>query len=218
MKVSLNEIVSLISDRVGQPFNIPLQEELKVIVNYKRADWIQKVIEKYPEQRKYFVKDISVELEPVDETECPVESDCTVLRTTFKIPKPVRSTYALFDYVGDVDKTDGYRYVMPEQLRYITKYSKYTKDRPSYFYVNGYVYIYNEPDLEYINIRGLWPDQRELHELKCGDEVCYTDDDQYDIPDDILNTMIQDILKNELKLLLAPEESEVTVTEPNKQQ
>lgn len=217
MKISLNEIVSLIADRVGQAFNVPLQEELKIIVNYKRADWIQKIVDKHPEQRKYFLKDLSIELEQVDETECPVESDCTVLRTTLKIPKPVRSTYALFDYVGDVDKTDGYRYVMPEQLRYITKYSKYTKDRPSYFYVNGYVYIYNEPDLEYINIRGLWPDQRELHELKCGDELCYTDDDQYDIPDDIINTMIQDILKNELKLLLAPEESEVTVVEPNKQ-
>jgi len=218
MKISLNEMVSLLSSMAGQPFSIPLQEQFKVICNYKRADWIQKVIEKYPEQRRYFLKDVSVELQEVDETECPVEADCTVLRTVQKIPKPVRSTYALFDYVGDVDKTDGYRYVTPEQLMYIIKYSKYTKDRPAYFYVNGYVFIYNEPDLEYINIRGLWPDQRELHELKCGDEVCYTDDDQYDIPDDILNTMIQDILKNELRLLLSPEEGEVTVTEQNKQQ
>ena len=91
MKISLNELVDLLADRVGQPFNIPLQEELKVILNYKRADWLQKVIDKHPEQRKYFLKDFSAELERVDKAECPVEVDCTVLRTVEEIPLPIRT-------------------------------------------------------------------------------------------------------------------------------
>ncbi len=212
MRVSLNDIVQMLADRVGQPFNVPLQEELKLIVNYKRADWIQKIVDKHPEQRKYFLKDFSIELERVDRAECPVDLDCTVLRTTAKIPLPVRTSYGLFDYVGDPDKLDSYTYTTPEQLIWILKYgSKYTKDRPKYFYVNGYLYIYNENSLEFLNVRGLWPDQKQLNQFKCADVPCYTDDDQYDIPDDILNTMIQDILKNELKLLLAKEAGEVTV-------
>lgn len=221
MLVSLNQIVMMIADRLDQPFSIPLQEELKLIVNYKRAEWIQKIIEKYPEQRKFFFKNISEELVEVDEGEiagCGVETGCNVLRTEHKIPKPVRSSYALFDFVGDPDFLDGYRYVQPEQLGYITKYSKYTKDRPAYFYANGYIYIYNESDLENIGIRGVWSDPKELHELRCGDELCYTDDDQYDIPDDILNTMIQDILRNELRILIAPEQAEVETSEKENKQ
>ncbi len=215
MKVSLNQLVQMLSDRVGQPFNVPLQEELKVIINYKRADWFQKVIDAHPEQRKYYLKDISVELERVDRAECPVNVDCTVLRTVKKIPVPLRTSLTLFDYVGDPDKLDGYSYASPEQVYWLAKYSKYTAARPRYFYVNGYVYIYNEPDLDYVNIRGIWPDQRQLNDFKCDDVPCYTDDDQYDIPDDIINTMMQDLLKNEMRTFFQ-EIGEVTMDE-NKQ-
>ena len=87
--------------------------------------------------------------------------------------------------------------------------------------MNGYIYIYNEDGLEHINVRGLWPDQRQLSAFRCleeGREVpCYTDDDQWDIPSDIINTLMQDLLKNEVKLLLAPEKGEVTVDEEAKE-
>ena len=116
----------------------------------------------------------------------------------------------MFDYVGDPDKHDAYTYTTPDQLPWIVKYSKYTSARPKYFYTNGYIYIYNEEDLEYIGIRGLWPDQRQLNLFKCNGANCYTDDDQYDVPDDIINTIVQDVLKNELRLL-APEAGEVTI-------
>lgn len=209
----------MLADRVGQPFSVPLQEELKVILNYKRADWVQKIVDKHPEQRKFYLKDISAELERVDRAACPVDIGCDVLKTVQKIPVPTRTSTTLFDYVGDPDKMDAYSYATPEQIYWLINFSKYTKERPRYFYINGYVYIYNEVDLDYINIRGLWPDQRQLDPFKCmeeGEEVpCYTDDDQWDIPDDIINTLIQDVLKNELRLI-APELGEVTVD--NKEQ
>lgn len=205
----------MLADRVGQPFSVPLQEELKVIMNYKRADWFQKAIDKHPEQRRFFYKDFSAELIRVDKAECPVVLNCTVLKTVSKVPIPVRTSWALFDYVGDPDKTDGYGYSTPEQTKELAMYSKYTADRPRYFYVNGYLYIYNEKELEYVNVRGIWADPRQLSAFKCVNEPCYTDDDQYNIPDDIINTMIQDILKNEGKLLLSPEKAEVDITENN---
>jgi hypothetical protein len=216
MKISLNELVQLLADRVGQPFSVPLQEELKVVFNYKIADWMQKIIDKHPEQRKFFLKDITDELQRVDEAECPVVTGCTVLRTVHQIPTPIRSGTALFDYVGDPDRLDGYTYASPEEILWLTKYNKYTKDRPKWFYLNKYIYIYNEDSLENINIRGLWSDQRQLNQFKCADKPCYTDDDQWDVPADIINTMVQDVLKNELALKnqlrqVLPEEGEVTV-------
>jgi len=212
MKVSLNQLVGMLADRVGQPFSIPLQKELKVILNYKREDWIQKALDKHPEQRKFYLKDFSENLVKVDRAECPIAIDCSVLRTEHVIPAPVRTEYALFDYVGDPDKLDGYTYTTPEQLLWIQNYgSRYTQDRPKYFYVNSYVYIYNENDLESVNIRGLWPDQTQLKDFKCDGKPCYTDDDQYEMPGDLINIMIQDVLKNELRILMAGEPDEVTL-------
>jgi hypothetical protein len=217
MKISLNQLVQLTSSLAGQPFSVPVQEQLKVIYNYKRADWLQKILDKHPEQRKYFLKTIEDSLVDVDEAECSVKINCTVKRTANKIPAPVRTTETLFDYVGDPDKLDGYTYTTPEQLYYILKHgSKYTKDRPKYFYANEYIYIYNESSLENIGIRGIWADQRQLSTFKCNDVACYTDDDQYDVADDIVNTMVQDVLKNELKLLTIPSKNEVKIdTETN---
>lgn len=212
MKVSLNQLVSMLSDRVGQPFNLPLQRELKIILNYKREDWFQKVLDKHPEQRKFYLKDFTEALIKVDRAECPVTIDCDVLRTEHSIPAPIRTDYALFDYVGDPDKLDGYTYMAPDQLLWMVRQgSRYTPDRPKYFYVNSYVYIYNENDLESVNIRGLWTDPTQLKDFLCGDKPCYTDNDQYEMPGDLINIMIQDILKNELRILMAGESGEVTV-------
>lgn len=114
--------------------------------------------------------------------------------------------------VGDPDKTDGYTYTTPDQLVWILNYgSKYTEDRPKYFYANGYVYVYTNDNMESLAIGGIWPDQQQLKDFKCDDVPCYTDDDQYDIPDDLVNIMVQDVLRNELRILLAPEQGEVAV-------
>lgn len=220
MQVSLNHLVHMLADQVGQPFSVPVQEQLKVVLNYKRADYFRKLIENNPWRRKYYLKDISAELEQVDRAECPVEVDCNVLRTVEQIPPPISTSYTLFDYVGDPDKLDGYTYVTPEQLVFMIQYgSRYTKDRPKYFYINGYVYVYNEQDLEYINIRAIWPDVSLLAPFNCpGSELpCYTDDMTWDIPDDIINAIIKDVINNELKLYLTPEEdTEVKVDDKSK--
>lgn len=203
----------MLADRVGQPFNIPLQEELKLIINYKRADWFQKILDKHPEQRKFFLKSFSVELEEVDKSECPVDIDCKVMRSVLPVPLPVRTSYTLFDFVGSADQTEGYRYSTPDQVVF-QKYSKYTSRRPAYFYANGHLMIYNDMDTQWVNVKGVFSDPRSLHDFTCNGNQCYTDDDQFEIPDDIINTMIQDVLKNELRRLTQEQgESETTEEE-----
>lgn len=211
----------MLADRVGKPFDVPLQEQLKVILNYKRADWTQKIIDKHPEQRKFYYRTIKDSLVRVSRDECPVElEDCTVLRTEHQIPIPIRSSELLFDYVGDPDMTDGYVYSQSDQMYWMLKYSKYTSKRPRWFYTNGYIYVYNEDGLMELGIRGVWADQRQLSTFQCAQSAsttpCYTDNDQWEAPDDIINTIIQDVLKNELRQLFEPPMEEVTVDDQTK--
>lgn len=211
MKISINELVALLADRVGQPFNKSLQEELKVIINYKAASFFKRLLEKDPSQRKFFLKDFSAQLEKVDRADCPVEVGCDVLRTVEDIPTPLRSSFSLFDYVGTVDRLHAFSYSAPDQLRYLT-HSKYTGNHPKYFYVDKKIYIYNNLDLQWINIRGVFSDPRELKPFKCDGEPCYSDNDQFDIPEDIINDIIRDTLSVELRNIF-PEKDEVKVDE-----
>lgn len=213
MKISLNEIVGILSSRVGQPFNESLQEELKVVANYKLAQFFKRLLDKNPEQRRFFLKDFSAELIKVDKVDCPVDVGCDVLRTVKEIPVPLRNNQNLFDFVGTVDKLSAFAYATPEQINFL-KHSKYTGNLPKYFYVDKKVYIYNNLDLEYINIRGVYTDRRELKDFLCVGEACFTDDDQFDAPDDVINDIIRDILFVELRNQF-PEAHEQKLDEEN---
>jgi hypothetical protein len=156
MQVSLNDLVSILALRVGQPWNTTLQEEMKVVLNYKRADFFKKLIAQNPGQRKMFRKDITAELIDVDRAECPIEVDCEIKRTRELIPRPVRTTDEMFEYVGSADKTEPYGYATPEAYAVLSKYSKYTYASNKYYYANGYVYILGDGDADYIGIGGIW--------------------------------------------------------------
>lgn len=203
MLISLNQLVSLLASRAGQPFSTALQEEMKIVLNYKRADFFKKLINQNPFQRRFFLKDFEAELEVVDKARCPVEVDCDILRTVLTIPTPVRTNLTLFEYVGDPDFSDSYSYANPEQIILYSKYNKYTADKSRYFYSNGYIYIYGDLDLEYIGIRGIFDDPKQLEGFKCTGDPCYTDDDQYNIPDDLINSIIGDTLRVELRQLFS---------------
>jgi hypothetical protein len=215
MKISLNEIVSLIASRVGQPFNADLLEELKFIVNYKRAAFFKRSLEKHPEQRRYFYKDFSVPLVVVDKATCPFTVSCDVLRSQYPVPLPIRSSEEFFDFVGSIEKSQPFGYATPEDADIFKKYNRYTSTSAKYFYTNGYLYIYNFEDLAAVNVRGIFPDPRQLSVFKCGDKPCYTDDDQYEIPSDLVNDIVVDVLRTELQALI-PKEGEVDIDKSDK--
>jgi hypothetical protein len=215
MKVSLNDLVSILAARVGQPWNSALQEEMKVVLNYKRADFFKKLITQHPEQKKLFYKTIIAELTSVDKGECDVEVGCEVKRTQLAIPLPVRHDNAPYDFVGSVDKTEGYGYATPQEYALFAKYNKYTAAKPKYYVQNGYIYLLGDEESEYITIRDIFPDPRALHEFTCNGEACYTDDDQYEIPDDLINAMIADTLRVELRNQF-PQQGEVQTDKSDK--
>ena len=143
MDISLNEIVTIISERVGRQFDESLKDELKRVINIKRAFYFKRVLEKNPTQRKFFFKDISVPVSLVSSIDSCISTDlnCDVLQTTMDVPRPIRGSYSLFDFVGSLDKTTPFGYATPDQLD-IYKFNKYTSKSPKYFYINNKIVIF----------------------------------------------------------------------------
>jgi hypothetical protein len=95
------------------------------------------------------------------------------------------------------------------------KYNKYTGSRPAYDYTNNYLYIYGDLETEEVTVRGIWSDPRELLPFKCNNQICYSDDDKYEVPDDLINDMITDTLRVELRIQM-PQKGEVEIdNQPN---
>lgn len=200
MLVSLNDLVQLLAARVGEPWNTDLQEQMKLVLNYKRVQFFKRLLDQHPEQRRNFYKDFNVELVAADKSECPTEVNCIVKKSKLPVPLPVRSnTGEIFDYVGSSDKTQAYGYGTPAQIALYMAHNKYTSRKPKYYYANGHLYIYVDKDTTYINVTGIYPDPRQLSAFKCDTGPCYSDDEQYEIPYDLINDMIRDTLQVELR-------------------
>jgi hypothetical protein len=152
-----------------------------------------------PFQKRFFLKDFDVPLVTVPKSECPIEVDCEVRRSKTTIPTPTRTNETLFEFVGSVDKMISFGYATPEQFNVYNKYNKYTGGNWKYFYINQYLYVYGDKEIEDVNVRGLYPDPRDLKGFQCSGTPCYTDDMQYDVPDDLINAMISDTLRIELR-------------------
>lgn len=210
MQVSLNDLVSILASRVGQQWNLDLQEEMKVVLNYKRADFFKKLITQHPDQRKLFYKSFAAELTTVDAGECNLEVGCDIKRTTLVIPKPVRHDYAPYDFVGNGNKSTGYSYSLPHEYEIYKEFNRYTGSNPKYFVQNGYIYLLGDLESQDITIRDIFLDPRQLSPFKCAGTACYTDDDQYDLPEDLINAMINDTLRVELRSQF-PQEGQVNI-------
>jgi hypothetical protein len=211
----MNEIISLLSARVGQPFNVPLQEQLKVVVNYKRVNYTQQFLEKHPEQRSFFQQSFVTDMEQVNPGDCdeiPVEITCDVMKSKCKIPQPIRSSTALFDFVGASDWTVGYGESMPEFVKYF-KRNKYTPTLPKWMYMNEYLYLFNDLTIKKLAVRGVFADPYSV--VPCcgtGSKPCITDDTPYPMSQDILNAIIRDTLNVELRNIF-PQPGVVSVPE-----
>lgn len=196
--ITLNEIVATLTDTVGQPFNVPLQEKLKVIVNYKRATYTQQSLEKHPDQRKFFQQTFTTELEKIAKGDCEIPSvTCDLLRSKCEIPFPIRSSWGLFDFVGTPDWTVPYGETRPE-FNNLRQFNKYTGDLPKWAYINKKLYIFNNLNLKLIAVRGVFADPYGVNGC-CTSGRCYTDDDVYPIAPDLINAIMRDILQVELR-------------------
>jgi hypothetical protein len=194
------EIVDSIAIRVNKPFDENLKEELYHILKYKRVTYLQQTFTKNPFQRRMYWQEVIIRMEKVDASECGLDSNCTVYKTKCKPPIPLRSSVAIYDYVGDIDGRDAYTYSPPEVSSYMTKL-KYSGKRPRWFYANEHIYIHNVPNLKYIKVRGVFENPFEINRCSCEEyEQCFDENSEFKLPQDLLNYIIREILQVEFNM------------------
>lgn len=209
MAKSLNDIVSLLAERSGRTFDIPFQEELKMMVDYWRATVMKQALERNPKDRQHFQQSLVMELIKVPLVECPIEYGC-VLRTKEKVPSPLRGGSVLFDYIGRATWDKSYS-TTNEAFEVFTSTSPYTGKNVRYAYRDNYLYVYNDKKLKYVGVKGVFENPRDLGQFQCGESSCYTDDLLYPLSEDMIQQVVSAILKTELRILPTEDKVEVPV-------
>jgi hypothetical protein len=101
-----------------------------------------------------------VELIKVTGNDCPCTpiSGCDVLRTKFKLPKPINSINGyILDSVMSVDGNILFSEVTYKRKLW-RKGDKYTSTKPDFFILDDYIYITSTRTLKAISIMGLFAD------------------------------------------------------------
>lgn len=208
---TLNQISERIAYAKNDPFNIMLLENIKFSVKYWRSMLIRRDIERNGLSDEYLQK-IWVDLEKVDKID-PCNPSCgIILRTKYRIPKPVRiKSDVLFKFVGGLDQNDDlvpFTYVEGEELRF-TKFNRFTSKSVRFCYVNGYLEVYNNTFFKKMLIQTPFSDPSQVNTM-C-DEPCYNDDMEFPCPDDMIQQIVAGILGGELQIQAKPLDPQVKV-------
>lgn len=189
-------------------FNLS-DEQIKFIVDYYRAKLLKQDQDKGRFEKSLYVQNLgSVNVSSADKNEC-CEGDC-ILRTTFKIPKPLETYRGLnITFVGT---TNGSPFSMVEHnAAFWRRAAKYTSKEPGWYYQNGYIYLINPPTkmIDTINIQGIFEDPLGAEKFKrCDCPANGSTDDcsdfmdvEYALPAHHVDTIIKLIASTEYRLL-----------------
>jgi len=194
---------------LNEPLNIPLIENIKFSINAWRAMFIRRDIQANG-MSDVFLQRFYVDLIKVDKADaCDFELDCTtILRTKFKIPKPVRlKSDSSFKFIGNVDGKP-FTQVEFEEMKY-TCYNRFTSNEIRFTYINDYIYIFNNTKLKKLSLQYIIEDPYSINNI-CTEDSCLNDESEYPMPMDMIPQIISGILSGEFKIM-NPVNQEVTV-------
>ena len=208
---SLNEMIGILSERSKRTFDVPFQEELKVLVGIVGSKFMKDSLTKRIQDRKYFLQSVVLDVIRVDKIPCPISYGCN-LRTEFQVPTPIRANGILFEYVGSAD------FEIPwgqggDWKETFFKKNRYTADNIRYTFRDNYLFISDkEQDIEYVGIQYIPANVLALRGLKCdANGTCYDDDTTYLIAEDLKEPIINNILTTKLGIILPKDKVEVNV-------
>lgn len=224
--MKLQEIAENIAYKLGQQFNHVLKESIKHSLIVYRAKYIRDDIERNGQNiNNHFLQYFKVELEEVNlltifganmdciEGLCDTSeelSEYTILRSTKKIPKPVRLKNAardLYNFVGTIDGAKRFTYTTLDKFQYV-RLLPYTSKTIYYTIIDDYLYILNNLACEDIMdtlvicnalVMGIFEDPRVVYTF-CSSEA-FVDDNEFPIGADMLMSLEQAILKGEYPLI-----------------
>lgn len=170
------------------------KRQLEAWVHQYRALLIKQDMDKGKMPNPDYIQEISdLKLEVVDRTfGTSFLSETYLLRTEEEIPKTIDLNFkAGFTYVGTMDGKE--IQFVPEGRVTWQQYKKYTKDYNLAFLRNERIYLYNVSPITYITVRGIFEVPTEIDNADL--------DSPYPIPINIIPTLKEMILKNELGII-----------------
>jgi len=168
------------------------EEQIRFWIKNARAALIRQDYEKNRSINPDLVQTLCVTLEQVDSSECGcIETGCTVLRSTCKIPKAIE-TYNknLITKVGPVD-INSKAWPLKEYalIPWMNKNKLINKITKASIH-NNYLYVISNSQLEAKAIvRGIFEDPSELSSFTNGDSCCYSMDDAFPISMHMVDTL-----------------------------
>ncbi len=181
--------------------------QIKFWVRYHRALLVKGLAEgKAYLEPQYFQDMGCVTLEEVDKSECPdTPWGCTVKKV--EIPRIVDlSRNRGIAFIGLLDKQTPITITTPGVVGF-AKYKKYTNKMMRAYFINDELYVEMpkslDKDICHINIRAVFEDPMKVNFCDTeGGCSCLTDDDEYPLPLNAIEPLVQSILEKEVSPLL----------------
>lgn len=197
--MTLNEIALKIAHTFNRHRDFFFVEKIKEDVVNIRAAFIRRDDGKYVTSNEFIQELGCVPVEQASATECcDKELGCDVLRTTMKVPKPLRRRSGLlFTYVGTKDRQNGFALTDINMVEF-QMHNRFTGHLPMYAYHNEYIYIFQPPSksMDYVRINGIFADPRDAEAFnECEAAGCYTDDDEFPIAEDMIEPIERMIME-----------------------
>lgn len=190
--MTLNEIALKIAHTFNRHRDFFFVEKIKEDIVNIRALLIRRDSGKYATSNEFIQELGCIEVKLTSSTECCEKKlACDVVRTVVKIPKPIRRRSGLlFTYVGTVDRQNSFALTDINMVEYQLM-NRFTGHLPMYAYHNGYVYVFQPPSksIDKIRINGVFADPRDLAGFDCGNGDCYSDDQEFPIAEDMIDTI-----------------------------
>lgn len=191
---TLNKLAYQVASSFDRDSDFLFIERIKDLIIQTRNQFVHREIDKYGVNEKY-VQPYIAELILVNASmDSNIDSRYTLLRTTNKIPSPIRyQTDVPFVFVGSLDRMIGFRNIKP----YIMKSSRSLRligNAICYFYSNGYIYIWNNTKLESILVEAIYEELDVTQDNNDSTGLCYKDDMEFPLAGDMLNDVIKEVI------------------------
>ena len=177
------------------------KRQIEAWVHQYRALLIKQDMDKGKMPNPDYIQEIpALKLEVVDRTDGTIlESEAYLLRTVLAVPKTIDLNFKPgFMYIGTLDGVE--IQFTPESRVTWQKYKKYTKNYNLAFLRNERLHMYNVEPIQYLTVRGIFEVPTEVSNfVNSNSDVTTADlDTPYPIPINIIPTLKEMILKNEL--------------------
>lgn len=213
---STNELVYSILEKLRPNISSMDDVDLRLIkseLHKQRALFIRNELNRARTVDPFIIQDLGcVEIEVVDRAECcDITIDCSILRTSLKVPSTIELHNSITLWVNPIDKIEkSFSFIDYERAKFI-KGHRFTSNQIFAFILNNYIYLISEDDshsqISHISIRGVFENPEEAAKFNtCDGDACYSDDAPYPLKSWMANYVEGEVYNRLLSKLKNPKD------------